>query len=465
MDKRMKRIGAGLIVFMVFMWLCTLISKSIYASKLPLVSTCGIDARYIEHVVEAEGIVEAGSKLPVTVLGGLRVGEAFVQTGDRVEEGALLFTVDLEDMKEIMAEQELASRKIRLQIDTILHNRELAEEKKALEEARAREDYDALARYQDTLVGRAAENVVQAEEALDELQAENREHEDDWEKEDGERKTEEEIEAERKAREEEEERLKQEVQAAAYAEADARWNRDNIMKDAGRKVEDTVSEEDEDATLAVYYAEVESIQEKLAAYQEILDGEGKIAAPMGGMVTDVYVQAGGRVPDTASFLMADDEVPCQFRVPLTKEDKTYVNLGDDVKLKLGDRKEINAAIDYLTENENAPGSFTAVLRLPEETGTPGQSGTIICAKSGEKRPCCIPLLALHEEQNKSYVYVVGEREGILGMEYYVEEINVTVVDKNDKFAAIEGAVTEESRIIQSADREMKRGDVIRLANP
>ena len=465
MDKRMKRIGAGLIVFMVFMWLCTLISKSIYASKLPLVSTCGIDARYIEHVVEAEGIVEAGSKLPVTVLGGLRVVEVFVQTGDRVEEGALLFTVDLEDMKEIMAEQELASRKIRLQIDTILHNRELAEEKKALEEARAREDYDALARYQDTLVGRAAENVVQAEEALDELQAENREHEDDWEKEDGERKTEEEIEAERKAREEEEERLKQEVQAAAYAEADARWNRDNIMKDAGRKVEDTVSEEDEDATLAVYYAEVESIQEKLAAYQEMLDGEGKIAAPMGGMVTDVYVQAGGRVPDTASFLMADDEVPCQFRVPLTKEDKTYVNLGDDVKLKLGDRKEINAAIDYLTENENAPGSFTAVLRLPEETGTPGQSGTIICAKSGEKRPCCIPLLALHEEQNKSYVYVVGEREGILGMEYYVEEINVTVVDKNDKFAAIEGAVTEESRIIQSADREMKRGDVIRLANP
>ena len=465
MDKRMKRIGAGLIVFMVFMWLCTLISKSIYASKLPLVSTCGIDARYIEHVVEAEGIVEAGSKLPVTVLGGLRVVEVFVQTGDRVEEGALLFTVDLEDMKEIMAEQELASRKIRLQIDTILHNRELAEEKKALEEARAREDYDALARYQDTLVGRAAENVVQAEEALDELQAENREHEDDWEKEDGERKTEEEIEEERKAREEEEERLKQEVQAAAYAEADARWNRDNIMKDAGRKVEDTVSEEDEDATLAVYYAEVESIQEKLAAYQEILDGEGKIAAPMGGMVTDVYVQAGGRVPDTASFLMADDEVPCQFRVPLTKEDKTYVNLGDDVKLKLGDRKEINAAIDYLTENENAPGSFTAVLRLPEETGTPGQSGTIICAKSGEKRPCCIPLLALHEEQNKSYVYVVGEREGILGMEYYVEEINVTVVDKNDKFAAIEGAVTEESRIIQSADREMKRGDVIRLANP
>ena len=460
-----KKIGCGFIIFLIFMWLCTLISKSIYASRLPMVTTCGIDSKYIEHVVEAEGIVEAGAELPVTALGGLRVVEVSVQAGDRVEEGDLLFTVDLEDMKEIMAQQELDRQKTQLQIDAILHNRELAQEKKELEEARAREDYDALARYQDTLVGRAAENVAQAEEALDELQAENRAHEDDWKKEDGEQKTEEEIEAERKAREEEEERLKQEVQAAAYAEADAKWNRDNAVKDAGRKVEDVVSEEDQDAALAVYQAEAEGIQEKLSAYQAVLDGGGKITAPMSGMVTDVYVQAGGRVPDTASFLLADDEAPYQFCVTLTKEEKTYVNLSDDVKLKLGDRKEVNARVDYLAENENAPGSFTARIQLPEETGAPGQSGTMTCAKAGEKQSCCIPLLALHEDQNKSYVYVAGEREGILGTEYYVEEINVSVVDKNDKFAAVEGALTEESRIIQSADKEIKRGDVIRLASP
>lgn len=460
-----KKIGCGFIIFLIFMWLCTLISKSIYASRLPMVTTCGIDSKYIEHVVEAEGIVEAGAKLPVTALGGLRVVEVSVQAGDRVEEGDLLFTVDLEDMKEIMAQQELDRQKTQLQIDAILHNRELAQEKKELEEARAREDYDALARYQDTLVGRAAENVAQAEEALDELQAENRAHEDDWKKEDGEQKTEEEIEAERKAREEEEERLKQELQAAAYAEADAKWNRDNAVKDAGRKVEDVISEEDQDAALAVYQAEAEGIQEKLSAYQAVLDGGGKITAPMSGMVTDVYVQAGGRVPDTASFLLADDEAPYQFCVTLTKEEKTYVNLSDDVKLKLGDRKEVNARVDYLAENENAPGSFTARIQLPEETGMPGQSGTMTCAKAGEKQSCCIPLLALHEDQNKSYVYVAGEREGILGTEYYVEEINVSVVDKNDKFAAVEGALTEESRIIQSADKEIKRGNVIRLASP
>ncbi len=464
MDKRRKRIVGGLAAFMVFMWLCTLISKSIYASKLPMVSTTRTDSKYIEHIVEAEGIVEAGAKLPVTVLSGLRVEELAVQTGDRIEEGDLLFTVDLEDMKQIMEEQELAAQKVQLQIDEIVHNKELAQNQKALEEARAREDYDALARYQDTLVGRAAEGVVQAEEALEELQAENRAHEGDWEREDGERKTEEEMEAERKAREQEEERLKQELQAAAYAEADARWNRDNTIKDAGRKVEDILQEDKADATLAVYRSELAAVQEKIAAYQEIVEQEGRITSPLGGMVTDVYVQTGGRVPDTASFLLADDEVPCQFRVPLTKEQKSYVNLNDDVKLQLDGRKKIDAKVDYIEENENMPGTYTALLRLPEETGTPGLSGKMTCSKAGDKYPCCVSLLALHEENDRNFVYVVNEREGILGTEYYVEEITVSVADKNDNLAAIEGAVTDESRIIDSSTKEIKKGDVVRLSD-
>ncbi|MCX4308362.1 MAG: efflux RND transporter periplasmic adaptor subunit [Acetatifactor sp.] len=462
MDKRRKRIIAGLAVFMAFMWFCTLVSKSIYASKLPMVSTTRTDSKYIEHIVEAEGIVEAGAKLPVTVLSGLRVKELAVQAGDKVEEGDLLFTVDLEDMKRIMEEQELAASKVQLQIDAIIRNKELAQSQKELEEARAREDYDALARYQDTLVGRAAEDVAQAEEALDKLQAENRAHEGDWQKENGEAKTEEEMDAEWKARQEEEERLRQELQAAAYAEADAKWNRDNIIKDAGRKVEDILQEEDVDATLAVYRTELSAVQEKLAEYKAVVEQEGRITSPMGGMVTDIYVQTGGRVPDTASFLLADDEVPCQFRVPLTKEQKSYVNLNDDVKLELDGRKKIDAKVDYIEENENMPGSYTALLRLPEETGTPGLSGKLTCSKVGEKYPYCVSLLALHAENDRNFVYVVNEREGILGTEYYVEEINVSVVDKNDKLAAVEGALTDESRIIESSTKEIKKGDVVRL---
>lgn len=441
MEKRRKKIVAGLAVFMALMWVCTLVSKSIYAQQLPMVTTTRTEAKYIEHIVEAEGIVEAGAKLPVTVLSGLRVEELVVHTGDQVEESDLLFTVDLEDLKQIMDEQELSVAKTQLQIDTIVHNKELSQNQKALEEARAREDYDALARYQDTLVGRAAEDVVQAEKALEELPDESKGNGS-----------------------EEEERLKRELQAAAYAEADARWTRDNTMKDAGRKVEDVLQEDNADATLAVYRTELAAMQEKLAAYREVLDREGKMTAPMAGTVTDVYVQAGGRVPDTASFLLADEEVACRFRTSLTKEQKSYVNLRDDVKLELGGSRKIDVKVDYLQENESMPGTYTAIVKLPEETGVPGLSGKLTCSKTGEKYPACIPLSALHSENGRYFVYVVNEREGILGTEYYVEEITISVVDKNDRLAAIEGAVSDESLILESSTKEVQKGTVVRLAD-
>lgn len=465
MDKRKKKIASGLAGFLVFMWLCTLISKSIYAAKLPMVTTVSMQEKYVEHTVKAEGIVEAGAKRAVHVLGGLRVAELCVHTGDRVEEGALLFRVDLEDLTSLVEVRENACEKTRLQIDAILHNRELADARQAAEEARAREDYDAYARYQDTLVGRAAEAVAQAEEALEELQEENRAHEGDWKNGDGEPKSEEEMEAERKAREEAEEQLKQNLQAAAYAEADARWNRDNTLKDAGRRVEDSLEEKDADAALALYRTELAAAEEELAAYSKIAEQEGQILAPAAGIVTDIRVEVGGRVPDTASLLLSDDEVPCQFRVTLTKEDVSYVNLKDEVKLELDGSRPMDAVIDYLAENETMPGSFTAVINLPEGVGMPGQSGVLSRSEPGKKQNTCIPVSALYTTENRSFVYVAKEREGILGPEYYVEEITVSVLDKNDVWAAVQGALTEESRIVENATAEIKKGDVVRLAEP
>lgn len=461
MDKRKKKIASGLAAFLIIMWLCTLISKSIYAAKLPMVSTVSVQAKYVEHTVKAEGIVEVGAKRAVNVLGGLRVSELCVHTGDRVEEGDLLFRIDLEDLAVFLEEKETACGKIQMQIDAIEHNRELAAARQAVEESRAREDYDALARYQDTLVGRAAENVAQAEEALEELQEENRFHEGDWTGENPEPETE----AEREARLQEEERLKQELQAAVYAEADAKWNRDNTIKDAGRRVEDTQEEENADATLSLYRTELADAREELAAYQEIADQEGQILAPSTGIVTDIRVEVGGTVPVTASILLSDEEVPCQFRVTLTKEDVSYVNLNDDVKLELDGSRSMDAVIDYLAENENMPGSFTAVVNLPEGTGVPGQSGILTRTDTGEKQYTCIPVGALYSTlEGRNYVYVVNEREGILGPEYYVEEITVSVNDKNDVWASVQGAFTEESRIVENSTAEIKKGDVVRLVD-
>lgn len=445
-DRRKRKIIAWFFVFLGAMWLCTVISKSIYASKLPIVSTESIENKYVEHTVSVDGIVVAGEKNPVTVLAGLRVEKLMVQVGDQVEEGDILFTIDMEDLASIMEEKQTAVSKIQKQVDTILANEELARQKKALEEQRAREDYDELARREDTLVGRAAEAYSQIKDEIGEQR-------EGAFTEDGEY-----ISGAA------DESLEDALQQAAYAEADAKWQRDTAIKDAGRKVEDILAPENEDAALEVSRMELAKLRADLSLYQEIKDGNGEIKAERGGMVTDLYITTGGRTADSAVMLLADDSVPCQFKTTLTQEQKKYVGLNDQVSLKLdGSSREKEAVIDYLAESSTAPGSYDVYINLPEGTGVPGMSGTMSHTETGEKHSCCVTPSAVNTVDNRSFVYVVREREGILGMEYYVEQLSVTVEDQNDNWVALNAPLDKEDRILNSSTQEIKNGSVVRLS--
>lgn len=469
---RKNKIVKAFFIFLGFMWLCTVTSKSIYTSRLPIVSTESIEQKYVEHIVQADGIVVAGDKNPVTALSGLRVDKLMVQVGDRIEEGDVIFTVDMEDLDSILEEKQTAISKLQAQIDTIRENEELVRQQKELDEQRAREDYDALAQRQDTLVGRAAEEYSKIEEEIDRqrnaerdrrakeaeerraAEGENYSEGDEYYYEENEDECED---------SEVDEALYEALKQAAYAEADAKWERDNAIREAGRKVEDTTMPENEDAAQKVYRLELADLQEDMARFREIKDAGGQITAKQSGLVTDIYIGIGGRTSDSAVMLLADDSVPCRFKAVISQEQKKYVGLNDKVALKLdGSSREKDLTIDYLSENASVPGSYEAYVDLPEGTGMPGLTGTMSRAESGEKHSVCVTPQAVHQEDVRNYVYVVKERDGILGKEYYAEQINVRVLDENDYWVAVEGALDKDSVIISSSTKEVKNGDVVRL---
>lgn len=430
-SQNMKKLLIGFAIFMIFMLACTLISKSIYAYRLPMVSTIVPESKYIEHIVEVDGIIVAGGEKPVTCLPGLRVNSVQVHVGDRVEEGDVLFRIDLADLEQLMAEKQGEIAKVSLSINTILENQELARQKKELELARAREDYDTTSRLQDTEVGRAAESYVQAEKDM-------QENGDDEEAADA-------------------------LQRAAYDEADAKAERDEAVKQAGRRVEDALLPDTAASDLEAAQLELSGLQDSLAELQRIMDSQGIVTASSGGIVTEISLGAGDRIPDTAMLLISDEALPCQLKVTITKDQKKYIGLGDQVTVKLeGQSKELEATIDYLAESKSVPEGFEVLINLPENTGVPGVSGTISRSEPGEKYKLCIPPTALYKRDDRYYVYVLKEREGILGEEYYVEEVSVKVLDQNENWAAIEeGALDQESRIITSSTKEISKGDVVR----
>lgn len=264
------------------------------------------------------------------------------------------------------------------------------------------------------------------------------------------------------SRRQQEQILRDAVQEAAYGEADAKRDRDQAIKDAERGVEDILFPEGSDSALSVSQMNLAALKEELEPFTKILNEEGIIKADMAGTVTDIFVSAGGRVPDGAAVLLTDDTLPCQFKVFLDKEQKKYIGVGDSATVKLDGGSSLDTTVNYFMESQTMPGSFEVTIELPQNMGIPGLSGKIIYSKQGEKYECCISPEAVYITNTKCFVYVLKTREGILGEEYYVEEVTVRILDQNDAWVAIEsGMLDKESKIITSADKEFSKGDVVR----
>ena len=499
--KKQKKILAGFCIFLVLMYACTLISKAVYASKLPQVSVARPGRMAIGHQVEAEGIVHQGREYAVNALSGLRVRTVYAHVGDRVTAESVLFDVDLEDLEQQIREKEIAIEKLRLQISDQEKNRALQQAKEEIDRIRAEEDYERALEDAQGGVDKAERERQIAERNLKELkndpvettsEADRKAAQakyDVWIKEaerlkaamdqakaewdaaaagttvsqnePGAAAAKEKYEkaktayenhmetpvakpdysaedASKEAWEKEKRALEDTANAAAWNKSDAGAAKEQEIEEAARRLDDTQREGMADSSLEINRLELSFLQAELAACKRVLETGGQICPEAEGIVTRIQVSPGERVPDGAAIVYADLTSPMQFTVSLTKEQKKYVNQGDIAELSLGNRKGEEYAVDYIAENEANPDVYEARILLEEGLGTIGQSGTFRVDAQSDTYQCCIPLAALHEDANhRKFVYIVSERSGILGKELAAEVVYVKVLDQNDSYAAIE----------------------------
>ena len=484
--------------FLAFMLLCTLISRSVYASGLPQVSTEKPAVSALAHTAEAEGIVEAGRETAVTALSGLRCGNVLVHTGDRVDPETPLFQADLEDLKAQIEEMQLAVSKLQLEIQAQEQNRQLEAEQKSEQKDRAEADYDAAEESSSRSVARAEQDLAAAEAALKEAEAAyetwkaEQAAEQEQQEGEGQAAEQEQQEGEEQAAEQEQnpsgkedtgtapsedggsgsmteeawqeqlDSLRQSVETAKRALEDARQSRDSALAEAERAVEDAGSGSTADNSLEINRLELASQQKQLKEYQELLNADGMVYPEKEGIITSIAVSPGERIPDGAAVVMADLDSPLQFSASLTAEQKKYVSQGDSVTLKLGSTT-IEATADYIEESEMSPGTYQVTVFLDEGEGELGESGTLTTEARTDTYSCVVPLEAVYTDENqRKYVLTMDERSGILGSEFIARKVYVEVLDQNDSQAALEeSGLSGEEEVIVDYTGEIEDGDVVR----
>ena len=253
-------------------------------------------------------------------------------------------------------------------------------------------------------------------------------------------------------------------------ELKAARNAGQDSKEAARRaLEDAREPQESDSSGTVTELEIEQKQAELTKLEALREQEGRICAPVDGVITEICVMVGDRTGDTAAFRMADVQKGSRFTARITGEQSRYLAPGDPVTLRAdGSGKDLGAyTVDSVTasetETEDTEEQYEVTVRLGSDGPALGSSVTMICVKKTQKYPVTVPLAALHQDNQRNFVWVVNETPSVLGNTLTVQRVDVTVAEKNDSYAALaEGSLTGEQQIVVYADRTIEAGSRVRL---
>lgn len=256
-----------------------------------------------------------------------------------------------------------------------------------------------------------------------------------------------------------------EVQAKQLVYNDAVTAKNDSLRAAGRSIEDASAPQASDSTGEIDEITREQQELALSKLEKLLEAEGKVTAPITGIVTRLNLTTGERTPDGTAVLLADTTDGNKLVVQVPAEQEKYIARQDEVKIKPNGNKETieGLTVDSVRSNEENKEMLDVTVKLPEGTLEIGTSAELSCTKTSETYEQCVPLQALYAEKNKYFVYVLQETQSVLGNELTARRVDVTVLDKNETMAALSlGSLSGDQQIIVSSDKYIEAGSRVRL---
>ena len=240
--------------------------------------------------------------------------------------------------------------------------------------------------------------------------------------------------------------------------------RQSTIQSANRTLEDAKAPENVDTATAL--TENDDLEEKQLAVdelQKVMDVNGKITAPSDGLITKVNVTTGEATTEDTAIRISDQSAGYKFTATLDKASAKYLSKDDKVTLDLGNGTTVEGltvqSIDVSAEDKN---SYELTVSIPAKVKKLGSIATLKVEKASKKYDTCVPLGALHSDGDKYYVYVINEKDTILGTETAVDKVQVDILDKNNEQAAIEGSFSWGQQFVLTSSKTLRNGDRVRL---
>ena len=233
-----------------------------------------------------------------------------------------------------------------------------------------------------------------------------------------------------------------------------------------RAIEDADSPTRADSSETIAKLELKEKENELKKLEDMLACEGVVTAPANGLILKVSVMTGEPTSPNTSILLANADDGCRFTAQISAEDAKHLNRGDSVILKVGnDKKELkDLTIDTIEVNAENPDLYDISVNIPQGLAQIGSAAVLEASSMSKIYESCVPLSALHMEQNKSYLLIPKEVQTVLGSEWAVEKLEVTVLEKNGEYAALSPSdFPSGQKFVETSSKPLQTGDRIRLS--
>ena len=242
--------------------------------------------------------------------------------------------------------------------------------------------------------------------------------------------------------------------------------------DAERKVTELT-----EARTKYFNAERKKIEME-KSYQDVLDKEkkvkeledkalgGQIVAPVAGNITTMGYTAGEKIEagSTVTVIQIDGK-GYKVTFPVTSKQAKSVKVGDEVSVVnawyYGD-VNVNLVAIQPDKNNTRDGKIL-VFSVNGSGVNPGQSITLSVGQKSSEYDNIVPLSALQNDNTGDFVLIMETKSTPFGSRYIAKRVDVEILAKDDRVAAVSGDLTGWEYVITNASKYIESGDQVKLS--
>ncbi|HEX2944954.1 MAG TPA: efflux RND transporter periplasmic adaptor subunit [Clostridia bacterium] len=196
--------------------------------------------------------------------------------------------------------------------------------------------------------------------------------------------------------------------------------------------------------------------------KKALGEESTLVSPVDGIVGELNATPGSLVSgESPVFSIADTSKGFEVRIDVNLEKAQYLAVGDAVEItvkSLG-ANSLAGTISGIAESAKSRGELKEVtIDIPSDEISGGELCDIYINKKSNAYNILVPNAAVGTDATGRFVWVLKERKGSLGSEFYVRKAAVTIEDSDSSKTAVINGISPEEQIVVSHSKNLSDGD-------